>query len=247
MYDYANILFTGKCNLGCYECIGNNPALQKLPSNIREFPLKGIDALLSKVNTFNIRDLAFTGTNVDPQQYSHERELIGYVKGSLSAAQNSSTKLSLHTNGLLALRKIDVFNSYDKASVSLHSYTPETYKRMTKSGRIPDIKSIVEQARIPIKLSMLITQYNVSEIDDYIQQSAALGISRIVVRKIKGRDTEFPLETIEPFKDKGIKKIVFGWPVYELHGVEVTVCGFDSSTAKGVFLFSDGRLEDKLV
>ena len=39
MYDYANILFTGKkCNLRCHECIGSNPKLQSLPYNLDIFP-----------------------------------------------------------------------------------------------------------------------------------------------------------------------------------------------------------------
>lgn len=244
MYDYANILFTGKsCNLGCYGCIGSTPSLRNLPHNLDQFPLENIDGLIKIVNRHKIRDLAFTGTNVDPQMYRYEPELIRYVRARITG----STNLSLHTNGLLALEKIDAFNSYDKASVSLHSYNPETYARMTTAKKMPDIKGILQESAIPIKLSMLITRHNIEEIDDYVRQSAGLGIKRIVVRKLKDREEEFPLENMRPFKEHSIKKTIFSWPVYEIYGVEVTVCGFDKSTAKGIFLFSDGRLEERLV
>jgi molybdenum cofactor biosynthesis enzyme MoaA len=241
MYDYANILFSGPCNLGCYECIGNE--IDGVQSNLHQFPLINIDGLLSKVNEHDIPDLAFTGTNTDPQLYNFERELIDYIKPVLTGR----TKLSLHTNGLMALRKMDLFNMYDKASVSLHSFKADTYENMTRAGNMPDISRIAEQATIPLKLSMLVTEHNIDEIDEYVRKTADLGISRVVVRKIKGREDLFPLEEIKPFNDQYVIKKVYNWPVYEIHGVEVTVCGFDKSTAKGLFLFSDGSLEEQLV
>lgn len=242
MYDYANILFTGPCNLRCYECIGKNPALKELPWNNKEFPIKNIDDLLDIVNEHVIPDLSFTGTNMDPQIYRHEKELIDYVRERL----NDKTKLSLHTNGLRALKDMDLFNSYDKASISYHSFNPRTYNKIT-GGRQPDIAEIVKQAKIPIKLSLLVTPHNQHEIEEYISRSKELGIKRLVVRKLKGRDEEFPLEQQHPFNQYQPKKAIFGWPVYDINGMEVTVCGFDESTARGVFLFSDGRIANKLV
>ncbi len=243
-YDYANILFSGRvCNLGCRGCIGENPQLGGLPDNLDEFPPKNIEGLIEITNRDNIRDLAFTGTNVDPQLYRHEEELIGYLRERLTG----DTRLSLHTNGLLALNNIELFNSYDKASVSYHSFSQDTYRRMTRTGRQPDLRRIVEEAKIPIKLSMLVTEENLGEIEDYILRSSELGIKRIVVRKLKGREEEFPLEQLSPFGSYEPVKEIFGWPVYSIYGVETTVCGFDKSSAKGVFLFSDGTIKDYLV
>ena len=243
MYDYANILFTGRCNLRCYECIGTHPALRGLPHNTALFPPKNVDALIDAVNRHNIPDLAFTGTNVDPQLYEHEKELIDYIRSRLT----SNTKLSLHTNGLRAFAKIDIFNSYDKASISLPSFDRETFAQVTGSTQMPDIDRIVREARIPLKLSMLMTPHNLDQIPTYVQRAAALGIKRVVVRKLKGHDAEYPLERMEPFSSRKPAKAIFGWPVYNIDGVEVTVCGFDTSSARGLFLFSDGRLEDRLV
>jgi hypothetical protein len=53
----------------------------------------------------------------------------------------------LHTNGLLALKKIDIFNSYDKASLSIASFNQETYFKVTGSRVMPDVKRITEMAR----------------------------------------------------------------------------------------------------
>ena len=244
MYDYANILFTGNaCNLGCYGCIGENVELFGLPSNLSLFPIRNIDLLLKKVNQYKIPDLAFTATNTDPQLYQHERELINYVRQNLE----NKTKLSLHTNGLLALQKIDEFNSYDKVSVSFHSFNRETYMLMTRTGRQPDLAAIIKASKVPIKLSMLITEHNQNEIEEYIQKASDLGIRRLAIRKPKGREEEFPLEIQPPFSNFDPIYRIFSWPVYRIFGVETTICGFDKSTANGLFLFSDGRLEDYLV
>jgi len=244
MYHYANILFTGeKCNLQCYECIGNHPSLQDLPTNLTVFPPKNIEKLLEITNKYKIKDLAFTGTNVDPQLYLYEAKLVEYIKARLT----NNTKLSLHTNGLLALRKMDIFNSYDKASISLPSFNPETYEKITTSSDIPDIKRITNESNIPIKLSMLLTPFNINDIPDYLKQSSGLGIKRIVIRKLKGKEKQYPIENAKPFKYLKPNRFIFTWPVYNIDGIEVTICGFDKSSAKGLFLFSDGRLEDKLI
>lgn len=244
MYDYANILFSGRaCNIKCYDCIGKHDSLKGLPSNVNTFPLMNIDSFLEKVNEHSVPDLAFTGTNVDPQLYRHEPEFIEYVKERL----NPNTNLSLHTNGLLVLRDIDVFNSYDKASISFPSFNIDTFQKVTQSRKQPDIRRIIDNSKIPLKLSMLITPFNTDEIEDYIRQSLDLGINRIVVRKLKGREEEFLIEQMSPFNKHEPIKEIFGWGVYNINGAEVTICDFNKSTARGLFLFSDGRLEDKLI
>ena len=243
MYDYANLLFTGKkCNLRCYDCIGQHPELKGLPSNIDEFPPKNINSLIEQVNLHNIRDLAVTGTNTDPQLYMHEAELIQYIRSRLT----KNTKLSLHTNGLLALKKIDVFNSYDKASITFHSFNPEIYHKITGSDKQPDLRQIIQESKIPIKLSMLITPYNIEEMDSYIKKTSELGIKRVVIRKLEGKEDEYPLERLEPFKNINPIKYIYGWPVYNINGIEVTICGFSNVQASVLYLFSDGRLSNRL-
>jgi len=93
---------------------------------------------------------------------------------------------------------------------------------------------------------MLLTPYNQEELAEYIQESSDLGIKRVVLRKLKGRDHEYPVERTF-FKDMKKTGDVFGWPIYKINGLEITVCGFDKSTAKGLFLFSDGKLQEYLV
>lgn len=245
MYDYANILFFGACNSSCYGCIGNNTTLQghqfqRYPTTLDTFPPTNFDSLLSLVNEHHIPDIAFTGINTDPQLYRHESQLIIHTR------KQTQAHLSLHTNGLLALEKMDEFNSYDKASISFPSFDPATYGKIT-GVRQPDLRKILKWAKIPIKLSMLVTPFNEGEITAYIDGCRNLGIRRVVIRKLKGREEEFPVETQPPFKDAIPKKTVFGWPVYDFDGVETTLCSFDTSTARGLFLFPDGRLEDRLI
>jgi MoaA/NifB/PqqE/SkfB family radical SAM enzyme len=175
--------------------------------------------------------------------YKYERNLINYIKNKLE----TNTNLSLHTNGILALEKIDIFNSYDKASISLPSFNLKTYEIITKTRKKPNIKKIIKKSKIPLKLSMLITHYNIKEIPDYIKKSSELGIKRIAVRKLKGREKYYPIEKMDPFYKYKQKKEIFGWSVYNISSIEVTICDFTKSKSRGLFLFSDGRLGNNLV
>jgi hypothetical protein len=85
------------------------------------------------------------------------------------------------------------------------------------------------------------------EVNNYINQSANLGVKRIVLRKLNGRESEFPLEELALFDKKEPVKKIFGCPVYEINGVEVTVWDFDKVNANSIYLFSDGRIEDKMI
>jgi hypothetical protein len=67
-----------------------------LPDNLDEFPPKKHRGPI-EITTGQYPNLAFTGTNVDPQLYRHEEELIGYLRERLTG----DTRLSLHTTGFL--------------------------------------------------------------------------------------------------------------------------------------------------
>ncbi len=233
MYDYASILFGGKCNARCPTCIGNYPEFQGIPQNLDVLNLKGLEKFLERASDENIRYISLSGVNADPQQYQFEAELIEKLKKRIPKAT-----LSLHTNGRLALQKAEEFNSYDRATVSFPSFDNEIYKKVMGVESI-DIDEIVRNSKIPIKLSMLLTEHNKDKIDDYVKNVKDLGISRIAIRKLVGREDEFRIfEEISPIKS------IFKNPVYQIEGVEVTVWDYTKSSVKGLYLFSDGSLRD---
>ena len=232
-YDYASILFSGRCNARCPTCIGNLPEFLEMPQNLDSQQLRGLEKFLEKIADKDIRYISLSGVNADPQQYQFEAELIGEVR-----ARVPNVILSLHSNGRLALQKLAEFNSYDRATLSFGSFNPETYRRIMGVKKA-DIEKIIRNSKIPIKLSMLLTEHNQGEIEDYVRNAQNLGINRVAIRKLVGRENEFKL-----FEGEQPLKHVFGNPVYRVGGVEVTIWDYTKSDVKGLYLFPDGSLRD---
>ena len=53
-YDYASILFSGKCNARCPTCIGNYPEFKGTPQNLDVRQLRGLEGFLDKIKEENL-------------------------------------------------------------------------------------------------------------------------------------------------------------------------------------------------
>jgi MoaA/NifB/PqqE/SkfB family radical SAM enzyme len=233
-YDFANILFSGHCNLRCPHCIGQAHALRAMPENLHTFPLTGLDSFIEQLKQHNVRQISLTGTNTDPQLYAYEAELLDTLRRRIP-----DVRLSLHTNGRLALQKIETFNAYDRATISLPSFEPPTYYQMTGSPQVLDLAAIVRQAAIPLKISTLLTEQNFAEIPTILARCRALGIRRMVLRKVYGETRDW-----QPFPDLQPVRCFGGNPVYEVNGMEVTLWDFEASRVRCLNLFSDGSISE---
>ncbi len=234
MYDFANILLTGRCNRRCPHCIGHALAGRSLPDSLGLFPLPGLAEFLEALRRHGIREVSLTGTNTDPLLYRHLGRLIDRLREELPGI-----RLSLHTNGALALRRIRVFNRFDRATVSIPSFRPATCRRMTGSPRVPDLTEILRRSEIPIKVSTLVTSDNRAEVPEILRRCGELGVRRLVLRKLYGDSSPenfFP--DLNPVRTFG------GNPVYALNGLEVTVWDFGRSALRCLNLFSDGSVTD---
>ncbi len=231
-YDFANILFAGPCNLRCPYCIGRqvDPALNR--DNLNEFPPRNLDAFVARLRRHDVRQIVLTGTTTDPQLYRHEAHLLRWLREQLPQAQ-----IALHTNGQLALDKMDTFNLYDRASVSLPAFDADTYEKMTGSRRVPDLAAIVRAARIPIKVSCVINEHNASQVAEFLARCHEIGVRRLVFRQLYGDPRRWPiLSNLTPVA------IYRRNPVYDYHGMEVTHWHFDHTTSTSLNLFSDGSI-----
>lgn len=235
-YDFANILFAGPCNRFCPWCIGKELPESANVDNLGVFPPLGVDALIDAVNDHAVREVVLTGTISDPQLYRHEAELVRLLRARL----HSGARLSLHTNGVLALKKLDVLALYDRACISFPSFVPATYDAMMGSPKVPDLRAIVSRAAIPVKVSCVVDAPNVHERDEFLEECATIGVRRVVFRKLFGAHHTPPLprslsalEPVRTFK---------GNPVYDFRGMEVTVWDFDASECRSLNLFPDGTL-----
>jgi molybdenum cofactor biosynthesis enzyme MoaA len=231
-YDFANILFAGPCNLRCPYCIGKqvDPALNR--NNLDEFPLRNVGAFVTLLRQHRVRQIVLTGTTTDPQLYRYEAQLIRWLREQLPQA-----RLSLHTNGQLALEKIDVLNLYDRVSLSFPSFDPDTYEKMTGSRRVPDLRAILRDARVPVKVSCVITAHNAGQADAFLARCHEIGIRRLVFRQLCGDrrrwDVPSSLTPAGTYRDN---------PVHDYGGMEVTYWNFDRTTSTSLNLFSDGTI-----
>lgn len=232
MDRFANILLTGACNQCCPHCIGHALTARALPDNLDRFPLLNIEPFLDLLVREGIREISLTGTNTDPQLYSHEATLQDRLRDRLPGV-----RLSLHTNGRLALAKIEVFNHYDRATISVPSFRPETIRRMTGCDGGPNLAAILRRAMIPVKISTLITQHNRREISEIISRCRELGVRRLVLRRLYGET-----QPEDFFPGCAPVRLFAGNPVYDADGLEVTVWDFARSTLRCLNLFSDGTI-----
>ncbi len=233
MFDFANILFAGPCNRACPFCIGRRMPERVNVSNLDVFPLHGLDAFVEAVIRHRIPQVVFTGTTTDPQLYRYEPRLLELLRSRLPP----TTRFSLHTNGVLALRRMDVFNRYDRACISLPSFVPTTYARMTGSCHVPDLAGILAAARIPMKVSCVVNEANAGELQEFLAECHRIGVRRLVLRTVFGEVRSWRLPpgpaAISCFK---------GNPVYDYDGMEVTVWDFERCDMRSLSLFADGTI-----
>ena len=235
MFDFANILFAGPCNRACPFCIGRELPDAVNADNLDVFPPAGLDAFCERINVERIRDVVLTGTTSDPQLYRHEARLLSLLRTRL----HPGARISVHTNGVVALRKIDVFNRYDRACISLPSFRPETYEKMMGSRRVPDLAAIVAAAHIPVKVSCIVNEHNVDEIDEFVEGCHRIGVRRLVVRRLHGETRRWQI-----LRNLPVVGAFRGNPVMDHRGMEVTYWDFDASECTSINLFPDGTIGD---
>lgn len=231
--DFANILFAGPCNRRCPFCIGRQLPERVNTDNLALFPPRNLGALIAEVNRLGIREVVFTGTVTDPQLYRHEAALLELLRREIT----TGARYSLHTNGALALQKRDVLNLYDKACISLPSFEPDTYEKMMGSRKVPDLERILAAATIPLKVSCLVNEHNVGEVDSFLDRCRRIGLRRLVLRRLYGDTRAWPL-----LRDRVPVRSYRSNPVYDWDGMEVTYWNFEESQSTSLNLFADGTL-----
>ncbi len=233
MYDFANILFAGPCNARCPFCIGRQIDPRLSVNNLDEFPLRHLDRLLDLIVEHAIRQVVFTGTTTDPQLYRHEARLVDHLRQRLPPA----TQTSLHTNGRLALKKIDVLNQYDRVCISFPTFDPATYYAMMGVRGVPDLAQIIDRAQIPVKVSCVVDEHNSAELPHCLERCHTIGLKRLVLRRLYGDQRAWRLPA-----QLQLRGDYRGNPVYDFDGMEVTVWNFDHCDCTSINLFSDGTI-----
>jgi MoaA/NifB/PqqE/SkfB family radical SAM enzyme len=232
MFDFANILFAGPCNARCPFCIGKQIDSRLSVNNLNEFPPRNIEGFVAQVLAHDIKQIVFTGTTTDPQLYKHEAELLTYLRERLPARQ-----FSVHTNGQLALKKIETLNLYDRVCLSLPTFNAQTYYAMMGLKRVPDLGELMKQVKIPVKVSCVINEHNINEIPEFLERCWRLGIRRLVFRQLYQDARQWNVT-----RGLNVKGEYRGNTVYDYKGMEVTYWDFDSAENTSINLFSSGYI-----
>lgn len=237
MYDFASLLFSGPCNARCPLCIGRQLDPRLSVANLDLYPPCSLDAWIEQIRRQGIRQVTVSGTNTDPLLYRHAPRLLGHLR-----AQLPGVAVALHTNGRLALQKMDEFNLYDRACISFPSFDARVYRQMMGVAGVPDLALLLRQASLPVKLSILVTEENAAEVEMTLKTAAALGVRRLVLRKPDGELRPWGRLLPMRFPPNSFR----GWhqhnPVFALEGMEVTLWDFRRSTSRCLTLFSSGLL-----
>lgn len=231
--DFANILFAGPCNRACPWCIGKRLPPEVNRSNLGLWPLRNLDAFIEKVNEAAVPEIVFTGTVTDPHLYRYEAELIEELRRRL----HPGARISIHTNGALSLKKLPVFNLYDRAAISFPSFEPEVYEKLMGSRQVPDLVRILERAAIPVKVSAVVNEHNEPGVEDFLERCRRIGVRRVVLRRLFSDRSPWPL--LDGLRLAGEFRAN---PVMDFSGVEVTLWSFEASTCRSLNLFADGTL-----
>jgi len=232
-YDFANILFAGPCNARCPFCIGRQIDPRLSVNNLDEYPPRNLDRFIDLIIEHAIRQVVFTGTNTDPQLYRHEARLLDHLRQCL----RPDTQISLHTNGRLALKKINMINRYDRVCISFPTFDPATYFKMMGVCGVPDLAQIVDRTQIPVKVSCILDEHNIAALPHFLARCHAIGIRRLVLRRPYGDQRQWPLPT--QLQPQGEYR---GNPLYDYRGMEVTLWNFDQCECHSINLFSNGTI-----
>ena len=108
----------------------------------------------------------------------------------------------------------------------------------------PDLKEILRQAAIPVKISCVLTGDNAGEIDEFLERCQKLGVQRLVLRKLYGerRTWEMLFPGILCLDRKGEHR---GNPIFNYRGMEVTLWDFEQTESTSINLFSNGLISEQ--
>jgi len=255
MFDFANILLSGKCNARCPFCIGRQLEPRLNQNNLDEYPPRNLGRFIELVRQERVRQVVVTGTNTDPQLYHHEGRLLEHLRRALP----EDVQISLHTNGRLASHKMAVINQYDRVALSLPSFAPQTYRRMMGVAGVPDLYEIMSNMNISYKISCIIGDDNAAEMGGFLARCRELGVKSVVLRKLYGEPRSWQ-ELLSPaLKPDGLnppkgaetvrmvlaqmgRESYRGNPVVELPGMQVTLWDFAQTQSTSLNLFSNGLI-----
>ncbi len=234
-FDFANVLLSGPCNLRCPHCIGHVLPAAPGGSTLDAFPLPGLERFAAMLRENGVREVSLTGTNTEPLLYRHHERLVASLREAVPGV-----RVSLHTNGVLALARMDVLRLFDRGTVSFPSFEEATYARLTGGARPYDLAALLAASPIALKVSVLLTDETLPQVPQTLERLAGIGARRVVLRRLYGE-----ARPMDPLAGRRPDRLFAGNPVYRLGALEVTVWDFARARLRCLNLFPDGSITEE--
>jgi hypothetical protein len=106
---------------------------------------------------------------------------------------------------------------------------------MTGGNRLPDLPEIIRQAEVPVKVSCVINEHNINEVGEFLERCYNIGVKRVVFRQLYGDTRQWSILPHLPQITT-----YHGNPIYNYHGIEVTLWNFHHTRSHSLNLFSNG-------
>jgi len=210
-------------------------ALDKL-NNLDRFPLINLDRFVDSCLEHDVHEVNITGSNTDPMLYKHMEKLRSYLQ-----ARIPNLIFGIRTNGVLVLERWEVWQLFDKASISLCSFDPNLYIAMMGRGAPPNLEEILKRSGSkPVKMNIILGPEIVDEdLFTTLDKLADMGIKKVNLREPYGQP-----HIGDPMAAKGLNyfKQVYGMPCYIYKGIEITYWDVHYVEVESVNLYSSGHI-----
>jgi MoaA/NifB/PqqE/SkfB family radical SAM enzyme len=248
---FANINLLGKCNADCFFCLGKDIKEELSKHNQLLTPYwewKNFSVFIDLCKEHGVDRLYITGQNADSLQYAYLRDLVKFL-------HSEGFKVGLRTNGVLALRRMDIINNCELSTgYSIHSLKPEVLETIWGKTPIPDWDSIIPMTNNP-RVAVVVTEQTEDEFFDIVKYAAKFpNVKYIQARRIS-TDTRYDelkphIEAYERMfelvNDICIRKDDFHLAqVYTMWGKDVLFWRTVETSVNSFNYFTDGTVSDE--
>ena len=205
-------------------------ALDKL-NTLDVHPLPGLDEFVDQCVERQIAEVNLTGTNTDPSLYRHSHALREYLEKKIP-----NLCFGIRTNAVAS--QLD-WTAFDKASVTICSFDPDIYEKMMGQGEPPNIKRLICDAPIDLKINVVLGPENVKSGDIFLTLDACAeaGVSRVNLREPYGQP-----HIGNPLENFPVRRQIFGMPAYLWKSMEITYWDVHYCEIESVNLYASGRV-----
>lgn len=241
----------GKCNQKCIYCLGNEmPSAKKCDFNNTFFSeFVDFERFLGILNEREIDEIYLSSVNTEPLLYKYVDQLVDFL-------HEEGFKVGIRTNGTIyhdVLKKLD-----SEISISVNSFNDfNNVKICGRKSSFETLKKIIDNLSglgKTIRLSILLNQYNVYELESMLSKTSQFkeSIDYIQVRKwytLNNTADNVPYEKGVKYIKENLKHVgnFYESDIYETsEGVKVSLWNdvFKKESVQSVNYFPNGKISD---